>query len=183
MQDKRNIRQQMRALMSNFDHVSKEHADKIIARNFLSLEQVKDAQTICTFVSRDDEVDTKFLYEPGAVDKRIIVPKILGEGLALYELKSIHDLERGPFSIWEPKGDTKQVDIIEIDLFVVPGLAFTRGGARLGHGTGFYDKLLSQTQKPRIGLAYSFQIVSDIEQMSYDVSVTNVITEKEIISI
>lgn len=67
----------------------------------------------------------------------------------------------------------------DVDLFIVPGVAFDRKGNRLGRGSGYYDRLLTGIGVPKIGLAYSFQIVAEVPHSSYDVPMTMVITEEE----
>jgi 5-formyltetrahydrofolate cyclo-ligase len=69
----------------------------------------------------------------------------------------------------------------QIDCFIVPGLAFDQQGNRLGRGRGFYDKLLNNVSVPKIALAYDIQIIAEVPVTKYDVPVTVVITEIEII--
>jgi 5-formyltetrahydrofolate cyclo-ligase len=69
----------------------------------------------------------------------------------------------------------------QIDCFIVPGLAFDRRGHRLGRGRGFYDTLLNNVSVPKIALAYDIQIIAEVPVTKYDVPVTMVITEKQII--
>lgn len=64
------------------------------------------------------------------------------------------------------------------DLYIVPGIAFDRQGNRLGRGRGYYDRLLAHVTAPKIGLAFSVQVIDKIPVTSYDVPMTMVITEK-----
>ena len=73
----------------------------------------------------------------------------------------------------------------DIDLVIVPGIAFDRSGERIGYGMGFYDRFLKKIRKDTssIGLAYEFQIVDDIPSEETDVKVNKIITEKRVIKI
>ena len=71
----------------------------------------------------------------------------------------------------------------EVDLVVMPGVAFDKSGNRVGFGTGFYDKFVKTLNKgvPLIALAYDFQIVKDIQEEVHDVKVHKIVTENDII--
>ena len=68
----------------------------------------------------------------------------------------------------------------QVDIFIVPGIAFDSKGSRIGYGQGYYDKLLSTTKKPKVGLAYSFQMVESIFTDTTDIAMDKVITEEEV---
>ena len=70
-----------------------------------------------------------------------------------------------------------------IDVILVPGLAFDRNGGRMGFGKGYYDRLLESSKAVKIGLCYDFQILEKIPTESHDVPMNFVITEKEILEI
>lgn len=82
------------------------------------------------------------------------------------------------YHILEPKKKTAIIDPKSIDLYIVPGIAFDRNGYRLGHGKGYYDRLLAGINVPKIGLAYSVQVVAELPRSSYDVPMTMVVTEE-----
>lgn len=69
----------------------------------------------------------------------------------------------------------------EIDLIIVPGVAFDRQRNRLGRGKGFYDRLLSTLNVPKIGISYDFQLKDQIPVEPFDRKMDLIITEKEII--
>jgi 5-formyltetrahydrofolate cyclo-ligase len=84
----------------------------------------------------------------------------------------------------EPKKNyIKEVSIESIDLIIVPGVVFDRNGNRIGHGMGYYDRLLKKSHNiPRIGLAFEFQIVKKIEAEEHDERIDMIITEDRIIN-
>ena len=103
--------------------------------------------------------------------------------LKLSVLKSWDDLKPGSYGILEPKKDClKWVSPMDINLIIVPGVGFDKKGNRLGHGEGYYDRLLS---KPfgtlSIGLAFEIQIIEDIPIDTHDQPVDILITEKRVI--
>ena len=154
--------------------VSKIKSDEIRQR-LLGVERVKQAKTICTFISAFKEPDTvEIIKELWEQDKKIVVP--------------ITDIESGTLSlsyingILEPK-TVRKADENNIDVILVPGLAFDRNGGRMGFGKGYYDRLLESSKAVKIGLCYDFQILEKIPTESHDVPMNFVITEKEILEI
>ena len=100
-----------------------------------------------------------------------------------YHFAHISDIEKdcecGRFGIYEPKKSCPIVDTSTIDCILVPGVAFTKKGARLGFGAGIYDSLLNGYKGIKVGCAYSFQIVSQIPQNDQDVTMDYVMTNIE----
>jgi 5-formyltetrahydrofolate cyclo-ligase len=92
-------------------------------------------------------------------------------------------LEVGAYNILEPRQDTiKEIPIESIDLILVPGVVFDIHGNRIGHGKGYYDRLLNDTQNiPHVGLAFGFQIVDAVPVEGHDLPVDIIVTEERII--
>ena len=89
------------------------------------------------------------------------------------------DLEYGPYGIQQPKSNRATVIAPEVlDLVVVPGVAFDRSGHRLGRGAGFYDRFLADLPRdiPTVGLAFDFQIVSNLPLQEHDIPLSFVIS-------
>lgn len=103
-----------------------------------------------------------------------------------YEIKNWEeDFVEGPFKVREPDiKKTSRVDIEEIDVVVVPGLAFDYQRNRLGRGAGYYDRFLKRIKPPtvKIGVAFQFQILKSLPvHLSFDEKVNIVVSEKEVI--
>ncbi len=117
--------------------------------------------------------------------KRVILPKVnMPEWkLMLYEIKNSKELQKGYMDIPEPpetEGRLKNVN--DVDVFIIPGVAFDVSGNRLGYSSGLYDKLLYGTKHiPIVALAYEEQIVEKIFSEPHDVKVHKIVTEKRII--
>ena len=89
------------------------------------------------------------------------------------------NLEEGPKGILQPR-IIKSVDSSLIEVAILPGLAFSKSGVRLGYGKGVFDRLLAKSKAIRIGLAYDFQLVDKIEKEKHDLLMDMVVTEKKV---
>ena len=98
-------------------------------------------------------------------------------------LKSFKELEPGFFNILTPKKEFQRfIDPQEIDLVIVPGVAFKKDGYRVGYGGGYYDRFLSKIPDvPTIAIAFSLQMVDDLPSDSFDIPVDYIYTEESII--
>lgn len=135
-----------------------------------------DAKTVLLYHSLPDEVDTKRLIAQALEQgKRVLLPVVVGDDLELRETKG-NDLHTGAFNIQEPTGEAfKDFDVI--DLAIIPGVAFTSDGKRLGRGRGYYDRLLVRlTHTPRWGLCWPFQIVESLPTEAHDITMSRVIS-------
>jgi 5-formyltetrahydrofolate cyclo-ligase len=128
-------------------------------------------------------VDTGFLnrtvLEKG---KRLVVPFIdTGNHVIMAsELKSIDDLVMGPYGIHVPRVPLK-VSLGEIDLIIVPGVAFDKKNMRLGRGKGYYDRFLAKPElslAETVGLAFQFQVVDNLPSDPHDKPVSRVMTDR-----
>ena len=110
-----------------------------------------------------------------------MLPLIKGNDLQLLLYAGKESLKTGVFGILEPSEDCEAVPESEIDLIIVPGVAFDRQHNRLGRGKGFYDRLLSTLDVPKIGICYDFQLKDQIPTEPFDRKMDLIITEKEIL--
>ena len=99
--------------------------------------------------------------------KRIVIPRVNGEQLDLCEYDP-QKIQEGYKGILEPAAEATIVNPEEIELALVPGVAFTHSGARLGRGKGFYDRLLPKLKCPCIGIGFSFRWVDEIPTDPWD---------------
>lgn len=113
--------------------------------------------------------------------KHFYLPRVNGVNLEILPYEESR-LELGSFHIEEPTGDNT-VDPSEIELVVVPAVAYDRNGNRLGRGKGFYDRLLKNTRATKIGVGYEFQLVDEIPVEPHDVGVDIIITQNSTIII
>jgi len=147
--------------------------------------EFSSAGTVFVYVPVKKEVDTTGLINGLiASGKRVVVPVVdsVAKTMSASELKSMDELGDGHFGTLEPKGEfLRPVRPSEIDLSVIPGIAFDANGNRLGYGHGYYDRFLAETDAPVVALAFDFQVVDDILGESHDVRVGKIITEKRVL--
>jgi 5-formyltetrahydrofolate cyclo-ligase len=158
---------------------------RVIVERVLNLPAYEAAGLISVFVGVGSEVDTLPLIESAlARGKRVAVPWVDGRVLRLFELAGPAELAPAPFGLLEPPPDlradpARAVEPADVDLFVVPGVAFDASGARLGHGRGYYDGLLARARAgvPFVGAAFECQMLDHVPMSERDVYLTGVATE------
>ena len=123
-----------------------------------------------------DELETRQFLAKWKDRKRFFLPRVNGVNLEILPYDESR-LELGAFHIEEPTGENT-VNPSELELIVVPAVAFDKKGTRLGRGKGFYDRLLSTTKATKIGVGYDFQLVEDLPSEPHDVPMDMVITQK-----
>jgi len=152
-----------------------------IKKRLFSLREFKSAHTILFYYSKGSEVETKEMMEEALLEgKRILLPKVRGREIYLGEIKDLEkDVEKGRFGILEPKETSKKTTPREINLVILPGIAFDLKGRRIGYGKGYYDRFLKKFPRttPLIGLAYDFQVVNSLPGKRHDRRVGKIITE------
>lgn len=148
----------------------------------------RQAQTICSYVAMPEEVQTQEgLGEILAAGKRLVIPFCEERDLKLCRVFSLNELSPGRWGILEPnqkvrQDPTRQVDPAELEVILVPGVAFDLKGRRLGWGKGYYDRLLGRLPPAcvSIGLAFSCQIFDQLPQLAHDRKVAAIVTEEGI---
>ncbi len=137
----------------------------------------QQSQTILLYHSLPDEVLTTGLLERWCESKRLILPVVEGDHLLLRPFQAQVSMNKNQWGILEPEQQDTTQDIAasEIELALIPGMAFDRQGHRLGRGKGFYDRLLPQLNCPTLGLCFPFQLLEHIPCDSWDMPVNQVI--------
>jgi 5-formyltetrahydrofolate cyclo-ligase len=159
----------------------REGRSKRIGVILLSLEEFKKAGSVMFYVSKGSEVGTEEMIKKVLGEKRVLVPKVKGEGITACEIKDWKGLEKGAFGILEPK-EVREASKREVDLILVPGIAFDRKGNRIGYGKGFYDSFLKEIKnKGIIGLAFEEQIIDTLPVGQGDEPVKRIVTENGVI--
>jgi len=156
-----------------------------IKKRVFEMDLFRDAQTILFYVSYGNEVYTHdMIKESISLGKTVVVPKSVtkNNALILSRLTDWNNLEVGAYNILEPKQESiEQVDVESIDLIIIPGVVFDESGNRIGHGKGYYDRLLNDSQNiPNIGLAFELQMIDNIESEKHDEKIDVIITEDRI---
>ncbi|MDE5726653.1 MAG: 5-formyltetrahydrofolate cyclo-ligase [Duncaniella sp.] len=182
MIDKDDIRRRIKARKTLLDDSDRESA---AARVFGLLEQTAAfmmADRILMYHSLPDELSTRSFIHKWAGRKHFYLPRVNGLNLEILPYDE-QRLALGSFHIEEPTGDdTASVD--DMELVVVPAVAYDRRGNRVGRGKGYYDRLLRETRALKVGVGYDFQLMDeDIPAEPHDVRVDVVITETRLLKI
>ncbi|MEA4826430.1 MAG: 5-formyltetrahydrofolate cyclo-ligase [Clostridium sp.] len=159
----------------------KEVFDNNILDKILSSKEYKEAKTILVYVSFEGEVDThKFIKYAIDDNKKVCVPKVMSkqEGMKAVNIGSFNDLKVGKYGILEPLDFSREVQEKEIDLVIMPGVAFDKNGGRVGYGGAFYDRFLKKLidKIPKIALAYDFQVFDKVPVEEHDEKIDRIIT-------
>jgi 5-formyltetrahydrofolate cyclo-ligase len=105
---------------------------------------------------------------------------VAGEQMRPAVVRGLEDCQRGPHGIWEPAPKCPELTATELDVILVPGLAFgSSDGSRLGRGGGFYDRFLATPglRARRVGLACEWQVAERVPCESHDIRVQELVTE------
>ncbi|MCQ2606554.1 MAG: 5-formyltetrahydrofolate cyclo-ligase [Bacteroidales bacterium] len=167
-----------KAMLSQTRSKSTEELEKYSVRVCNAIENTEKFQNsniILWFWSLPDEVNTHDIIQKWAQKKTILLPKVVGEKLELYQFTDIDSMVIGEFGISEPTGKVF-TDYKKIDLCIIPGLAFDKEGGRMGRGKGFYDRFLPQTNCHKMGICFPWQIVSKIDCAPWDIRMDEVVS-------
>ena len=153
-----------------------------IKNKLINLQHYKNSRTIMFFVSINSEVNTHEMIKDALKSKLVVVPRIAHHEIEASIIIDFDNLiPRGKFGILEPI-ETMKTAYKNIDLVLVPGIAFEKEGHRIGYGFGYYDKFLKKVPKAiKIGLAFDFQVVDKIPREMHDVPVDMIVTEKKVV--
>lgn len=170
------------------DQADKDEVSQVITDRVMGLSEYQSAGCVMWYVDVRAETRTRHAL-PQALesDKRIVIPYCVDGELELFHLESMDEMETGMYKILEPREDlrsveSKRVDVSELDLILVPGVAFDSRGGRTGHGKGYYDKLLenAKPETPLIALAFQCQIFDEIPMQDHDIFMDKVVTESNV---
>ncbi len=173
--EKSEIRRKVKALRVMLSDMEKRSAAEEV---FSRLEQTAAfllADHILMYHSLPDELYTHEFLGKWRNRKHFYLPRVNGVNLEILPYDESR-LELGSFHIEEPTGDNV-VDPEDIELIVVPAVAYDRNGNRLGRGKGFYDRLLQTTKATKVGVGYEFQLVDEVPVEPHDVGMDIIITQ------
>ena len=132
-----------------------------------ALDEFRSARTVLIYMSLPDEVATAPFIEKWKDRKRFVIPKVNGDNLDL-KLYDPDKLESGYKGILEPTDEAQDVSAEEIDLALVPGVAFDRHGHRMGRGKGFYDRFLPALHCPTVAVCQQWRMVECVPTDTWD---------------
>ncbi len=185
MNAKQVLRKKMKKRLNSQGRSERRKKSRAIQRSLFGNKEFQASKCVMLYVSKGTgEVETGPIIKKALkMGKKVALPvTMVGEKrikpVCVKDLKK--GLKKGPYGIYEPKGSKsrKGVRIKDIDLVIVPGLAFDKHNNRLGHGRGYYDSFLKRLRGdiPKVGLVFRFQLLKKIPTTGSDFSLTRVIT-------
>lgn len=187
-QAKAALRQEVLARRDAADTASRSRHSQTITQKLCASPAYRAADVIAAYASFGSELDTSaFLARILADGKQLLLPRINREQRAL-ELRHVidlgADLVSGVWGIREPAEHCPILSPAKVGFMLVPGVAFTAGGARLGYGGGFYDRLLASFDRriARVAAAFQLQMVDQLPEGPRDERVNMVVTENQAVS-
>lgn len=182
MEEKSTLRSEMRANRLNLTDEEFVEKSKRIAEIILGMPQYKEAERIMAYLPLQGEVNIKHLFGPlWEAGKELYVPVCEGQDhgvmqAALYKKKSITTITKQ--KVEEPVF-ARYIDPEDLDLLLIPGLAFDRQGHRLGYGGGYYDRFFHRLSEKavKIGVTFELQVFDEIPYETHDQFLDGLITE------
>ncbi|WP_042458395.1 5-formyltetrahydrofolate cyclo-ligase [Neobacillus dielmonensis] len=187
MANKNSIRAEMKQTLTKLSKpMYEDYSYKIACRLFQ--EQIwKEAQVIGITISKPPEVDTfQIIRKAWELGKQVAVPKChpKTKQLIFRNLTAFSQLESVFFELLEPiEAITKEVPANRMDLVLVPGLAYSIDGYRIGFGGGYYDRFLSSYSGCTVSLAFTEQIMAAIPTEEHDIPVERIITPEKVLKV
>ncbi|XP_064620596.1 5-formyltetrahydrofolate cyclo-ligase-like [Lineus longissimus] len=169
------LRKEIKQRIARLTFEEKHSQSAMVVHKVINSSEYKNSERISVFLSMHDEIHTEGILEHiFKSNKKAFIPHYIGDMMEMVRLHSMEDYQQLPETSWkikQPPDEEKREDALEtggLDMVLVPGLAFTRRGLRLGRGRGYYDKYLSrcvEVTKKRpvlIGLCFYEQLCSRI---------------------
>ena len=176
--DKVSLRAKILKKRNKLSRREKFDASQKISKRLLETFNSLSKNNFLIYLAVKGEVDTSNIINY-LFGKRsnLSVPAFFNNQYQAVRLKNFDNLELGPDNIPQPN-NLVVADLRQIEVAIVPGVAFDKLGVRLGWGKGVYDRLLADFKGIKIGLAYEFQIVNELPKGKHDLAVDIIFTEK-----
>jgi len=174
---KSKLRAEMYARLKCQDAALREQASREICWHICQSAAWAEAGLILFYAALPTEPDLSVLFlEALRLGKKCVFPRVRGNELDLYSVTGLTDLKKGAYGIMEPVTDNR-VKADDVGLALVPGLAFSKRGLRLGKGKGFYDRLLPAIRGRTAGCCFAFQLEPELPVLEHDAVVELLVTE------
>ena len=177
--EKARLRRQALDWLATLSSQARIAGDEALFRRFLALPQIESVRTVLLYHGMDTEPDTVRLLPPlWDIGKQVCLPRCLpGNQMEARLVQRDSTLVRHPYGMLEPGPDCPLIPPDQIDLVLVPGLAFDRSGGRLGRGGGYYDRWLAGFSGITAALCRDGLLMEAIPRLPHDLGVNLVVTE------
>uniref|UniRef100_A0A6M2DP64 5-formyltetrahydrofolate cyclo-ligase n=1 Tax=Xenopsylla cheopis TaxID=163159 RepID=A0A6M2DP64_XENCH len=181
---KNTLRKTIKAKLALLEDNEKARQSLNVFNKLQQLDIYKSSKRVSIYLSTSNEIDTEPIIHHLLNNKRkCFVPRYEGDDMQMLSLHSMDDYNMLPLTKWnikQPENDEGRENALDtggVDLVIVPGVAFTSTGNRLGHGKGYYDTFLSslRPKAKTVALAFKEQILEDIPIHDHDVVIDQVL--------
>lgn len=182
--NKEETRKRILAILEDVPEKERQIQDESIALKIAELPELCSAECVFAYIGIGYEIRTTEIIEKLLCEgKKVCVPLCYGKGrMDAVKITSLSDLHLGRYDIPEPSEDGEKVSPSEIDVIIVPGVAFDKEGRRLGRGGGYYDRFMSSAvNAKKIALCREVNLIDEVPCEAHDEKVDIIVTEKRII--
>lgn len=177
---KQHLRSKILLKLKSQKEENRDRKSRLVQEKLLRTKVFKKAKAVMFYIGLELEVDTADMIKAARLLGKIVTVPVCMKDKMMIEPHVLEDgagLKVGPYGIREP-AKASPVDLEDLDLVIVPGLAFDKRGRRLGRGKGYYDRFLSRLPAgaATVGLAFDFQILPSIPVVAHDVRVDKVLS-------
>ena len=185
MRDKSALRRALLRQRRETDPAERRAIDRAITERVLQSEPYRHSRTLFVYYSVAEEIDTHAILSDALNSgKRVCLPKCLPGGVMQPRyITSEEDLTEESYGIPEPGAHCPAAELTDIDLCLIPALACTAQGFRLGYGGGFYDRFLPRTPAYRMVLCAHARVLPQLPAEPHDVRCSCIVTEHEVMLI
>lgn len=178
--EKKALRKLMRQQRDALQAIDREQLTQAIHRHLWALVQQLNPQVVFCYYSFSSEVETRsIILELINRKVSVLIPKIIDNQMQAIRVDNLDQLYPDKWGILQPTRNQVFTDFI--DLCLTPGLAFSLTGKRLGYGGGYYDRfILDHPETIYAGLAFPFQVLSDLPSHSFDQAINCLVTSEGI---
>ena len=186
---KKEFRKKVINLRKDKDKDFIKHNSDIITDKLLNLDCIKNAKNIMLYLDFNNEVKTdQLITKLISLRKTVAAPVTLKNERKLipFKITNLKDgINIGAYGIREPKKDPyNELNVEDIDILIVPAVAYDKDCYRLGYGGGFYDRFLENLRKDAvtIGIAFDLQIFDEVPKEAHDAQLDYIVTESRILT-
>lgn len=185
LEHKHTLRHDMRRTRKRMSSEHRTRASSAACRRLIDEPRVQGASVVAVYAAVRAEADPSLFAEHLWSRGRTVAYPRVQDGdrrLRFHRVRHASELVCGAFGIASPCATAPPVATDDIELVIVPGLAFDRDGGRLGWGHGYYDSTLARCAALRVGFGYDFQVFDRIPRSAHDVRMHMVVTDAQVVS-
>ena len=187
-ESRKNVLKETADRLAGFSNEELKKKTELVEQKLLGFANFMEAHHALLYLQRNSEIATENIIRKSLEMKKGVVLPAFSESKHSISLFSINDYDKDlvkrEFDLLEPDPDhCKKVNLSEIDIAVIPGLAFDEKGGRIGFGEGFYNRLITRLPETtrRVSIAFEEQIADQVEMESRKYNVDIIITDKRVI--